>query len=176
MKPRNLIAPLGLALAALVLSLSACSRAGALGEDATAALADLREDYADAVDAGDLERLLSYWTEDGVLAAAEQRELRGREAIRGFYAALLTDSEVELSFHSEELRASGDWAFDRGVYTLTRSPREEGVRYGAQDGLATGQRGSYLLLLRHQDDGSWKMSYHLYNLNAARPRRLDSGS
>jgi uncharacterized protein (TIGR02246 family) len=122
-------------------------------DDEVAAIGEVRDDYIAALNAGDLEQAISCWTEDGVLTAALHQPLRGRDAIRTFHEPLLAQFQVEIDLGPEETEVAGEWAFDRGSYTLT--VLRKGTAAGSVVG---GQRGSYIALFRHQPDGAWALA------------------
>ncbi len=57
----------------------------------------------------------------------------------------------------EEVEASGDWAFVRGTYTQTVTPKAGGA--------ATLVDGKFLAIWKRQADGSWKMYIDCFNSN-----------
>jgi uncharacterized protein (TIGR02246 family) len=132
-------------------------------DDPAEAVGEVREDYAAALNAGDLEQLLSCWTEDGVLTPALHAPVRGRGDLRAYYEPLLAGFQAEIDLVPEEIEVTGDWAFDRGAYTLTLLPK--GVAAGP---VAHGQRGSYVLLFQRQPDGAWSLARALFNAEAPR--------
>jgi len=58
----------------------------------------------------------------------------------------------------EEVKVAGDWAFARGNYTYTLTPKEEGKTIKGN--------GKYLSILAKQADGSWKFARDCFNNNA----------
>jgi ketosteroid isomerase-like protein len=55
---------------------------------------------------------------------------------------------------------AGDWAYDRGNYTLTVTPKP---------GKPMEESGKYLAVCKRQPDGSWKISRLIYNSNNPPP-------
>ena len=77
----------------------------------------------------------------------------GKEAITARLQTRLEQFTQKLS--SEEVEVAGDWAFRRGTYTFTRTPKAGGQPI--QD------NGKCLLILQKQPDGSWKTFRAIWN-------------
>ncbi len=104
---------------------------------------------AGAESARDLERVLSYYTDDAVAQAAGAAALVGKPALRRHYQALFASSFVELvaSTTDVEVAASGDLAWEQGINRLTR-------RGASGPELEVGK---YLAVWR-KEAGAWKIA------------------
>ena len=60
---------------------------------------------------------------------------------------------------SDEVRVAGDWAFARGNYSVTLTPR--------QGGDVVTVDGKYLTVFQLQADGSWKIHRDIFNSNGS---------
>ena len=56
-----------------------------------------------------------------------------------------------------ETEVSGDWAFSRGSWTSTLTPKGEGAAFLID--------GKFMTILRRQADGSWKLYRDIFNSN-----------
>ena len=68
-----------------------------------------------------------------------------------------------MKISNEEVRAGGDWAFARGTYQATLTPKAGGAA-GSID-------GKYMTILTRQADGSWKIYRDIFNSNVPAVRK-----
>ncbi|MDA2937227.1 SgcJ/EcaC family oxidoreductase [Acidobacteria bacterium AH-259-A15] len=146
-----------LVLVSLVL-LTACAPAGSTEAEREAAiqadidaLNQLRSDYEAAYNAQDAAAAAGFYTDDAVRSLPNQAPTSGRDAIQSNSQTTFDQFEAKLSISSEELQVAGDWAFGAGTYSLKLTPKEEG-------GEATMSNGSYIVILKRQADGCWKVA------------------
>ena len=122
-----------------------------------AALDGLRGEFIAAYNAGDASILASLFTEDGVVMPPNSSAANGKEAVQSFYAVHFEQFTGTLAVSSEEHEVAGDWAFERGSYTVTLTPKAGGT--------PTDDEGKYLLISRRQPDASWRIARHIWNSN-----------
>jgi ketosteroid isomerase-like protein len=79
---------------------------------------------------------------------ANQPPLRGKAAVRSMWESLLRGFEVDSAVTVDEIEVAGDWAFERGRYRMTLTPKDGGAPIDDE--------GTYLDIVRLQSDGSWK--------------------
>jgi uncharacterized protein (TIGR02246 family) len=152
-----------LALLAFVgLTLTGCApeaeetQAEATFETPADALTGLRDGYAEAMRTGDLEALVALYAEDAVYMPAAGIRVTGHEAIGQSLSPVLERvTEVEIAGDASEI--IGDWAIERGRYSLMTMPE------GAE---AVEQAGYYISVSRRQPDGSFKLAWLASNYNA----------
>ena len=70
---------------------------------------------------------------------------------------LFEQFNVKIAINNEEVQIAGDWAYSRGVFTLSLTPKA-GVE-------TTKFEGKYLSILKRQADGSWKVARDCFNYN-----------
>ncbi len=148
-------------LSALFL-LAACApdRAGGDtgGQDLTAAVEGIWDEYASSLMAGDIDRWLSLWTEDGIQMPPDEPPVVGKERIRERNQAVadhFTFDEMEIQ--NAEVLSAGDWAYARGTFTASLLPRGEGAPVRVD--------GKYMSILKRQPDGSWRIHRDIFNSN-----------
>ena len=126
----------------------------------------LWNEYAEAINAGDLERWITLWTDDGIHMAPNKPTQVGKEQIR---MAVQPEFELadmrNLSIYIEEVRILGSWAYSYGKYVLDFTPQE-----GRE---TTIFRGNFLDVLVKQADGSWKIAIDCHNYNKPPDRKDD---
>lgn len=162
---RAYLIPLALALPALILGCEAGPGGTEMGDadpgaevappaEAPATDADIgeiRNSWQQAAAAGNLDSVAALYAEDAVFVDASGETIEGRSAIQ----EMLTEgfqgvTSVEIS--STESVLGTDLASDLGTWTQTvRTP----------DGQEQTLNGQYLVVLRRQADGSWRIVQHL---------------
>lgn len=114
-----------------------------------AALLSTDKEWAAAAASGDVERTVSYWTDDAILLPAGTRPLVGKEAIREFVAASFRTPGFSVSWESTEPKfATGrDLAYMVGRNKFTvRGP----------DGNLVTTTGNAVSIWRKEPDGAWR--------------------
>lgn len=122
-----------------------------------AALLHADESWAAAAEAGDLERVFDYWTEDAVIYPPVGPTLEGLEAIRAFVREVRSRPGFSLTWTpaGAEVAARADVGYTYGSWRRT---------LGGPDGAPIVSSGSYVSIWRKQADGTWKCSVEISNL------------
>lgn len=126
-------------------------------ETVAAAIDDIWNQFASSLNSGDVDRWISLWTEDGVQMPPGSPPVVGKEQIRTTMRAILDRFAFDMAVTPMEIRAAGDWAFSRGVYKATMTPRD--------GGRAVLVDGKYMTILQRQADGSWRIHRDIFNSN-----------
>jgi uncharacterized protein (TIGR02246 family) len=165
--PRPAAAPVATVLLVL-LAVTGCTGTGAPPAPAApavpahdvkadlAAIARLRDEYVAAHNSGDIDRLMALWAEDAVFMPADEPNIFGRAAIREHIQEILDQIPARVALSLEETRVAGDWAFDRGIETVTMGSEASGE--------SVTMRVKYICILQRQPDQSWKFARYIYNL------------
>ena len=136
---------------------SCTSREGPDTEADTAAIHAIWSSYASSLEAGDIDAWLSLWTEDGVQMPPGEPAMVGMDQIRNRNGTALDLFSVEIDISVEEVRFVDDWAFSRGTYTATFSPKN-GDEPNPVD-------GKFMTILVRQPEGGWKIHRDIFNSN-----------
>ena len=140
--------------------LSGCSSQDEANLEAdTAAIIDFENQYRSSQNAGDLDRFMSLWTEDGILMPPNGPPVIGKDQIRVRTIGRFDQVTFDLNGTEAEVEVAGGWAFTRGNYTITVTPKE-----GGQPAFIDGK---HIHILERQPDGSWKMHRSIFNSNVA---------
>jgi len=148
-----------LALAAALL-LAGCAGSGgsapSAGEtakahdDAVQALKDTEAAWVNDIRSKDVEKWVSYYTDDASLLMVNAPVATGKDAIRNMLGPLMSDPAFALQFSASrvEVAASNDLGFTQGTYsmTMTDPKRKKPVT----------EKGKYVTVFRRLPDGSWK--------------------
>lgn len=124
-----------------------------------AAIDELREKEELAAEAGNVDSLLALRTDDFSAMPPNQPAVKGKKAVRTFLTGMFDQMEIEETVVSEEVTISGDWAYDRGTFSGTATPKAGG------DSLSL--EGKYLWILQRQEDGSWKYAIQMWSSNGS---------
>ncbi len=128
-------------------------------EAVTAAIIDFENQYRSSQNAGDIDRFMYLWTEDGILMPPNGPPVIGKDQIRVGTAGYLDQFTYDLDGTTAEVEVAGGWAFTRGTYTITVTPKEEGQPVFID--------GKFINILERQPDGSWKMHRSIFKSNVA---------
>ncbi|HTT66723.1 MAG TPA: SgcJ/EcaC family oxidoreductase [Gemmatimonadales bacterium] len=127
------------------------------GADSTA-IAKVRADYAAAWNRGNVDGVVSLYTDDALLQQADTGALKGSNAIRTYLnSALGTPTRPVLAVTSTALTGRQDLAVDVGTFTLT-PPAPPAPAKGAAPAAPAPMSGKYLAVMMKQSDGRWKLT------------------
>jgi uncharacterized protein (TIGR02246 family) len=128
-------------------------------DDAAAAVEGIWKEYAASLNAGDINRWMALWTDDGVQLPPDEPPVVGKNKIRARNEAVLQKFNFDIGITNQEAHTAGDWGFSRGVYRATLTPKQGGAPISID--------GKYLTILARQGDGSWKIHRDIFNSNVA---------
>ncbi|MEJ2359611.1 MAG: nuclear transport factor 2 family protein [Deinococcales bacterium] len=124
-------------------------------EAAKAAVAEVDAEYVAAMKAGDLERYMAVWVDDGVQFPAGAPPNVGKAMIRA--NSLLGPGMDDMVVHNRETTIMGDYAFTWGTYSMTISTGD------ATEPILVDSK--YIAVYQRQRDGSWKLYREMFNSN-----------
>jgi uncharacterized protein (TIGR02246 family) len=153
----------GVAFSTLFAS-AACSTA--TGSDPAAdrqAVAAASAQFQAAENAGAVDQMLALFADDLVIMGPNTPPMTGVDRIADTMAAFHAAFAVQVEYQGAEIVAFGDWAFDRGTYRSTLTPKAGGTPIS--------EIGKYLWLYRREADGSWKQARVIWNSSDPLPSR-----
>lgn len=124
-------------------------------ENDVQAIHEIREQTMHAENAGDADFFDTTCTDDVVVMAPNMPAVSGREATVGFMREFLGHFELDIRYVSEETRIHGDFAYDRGTYSQTLTPKAGGP--------TVPEKGKFLWLYARTADGTWKIARVMWN-------------
>jgi uncharacterized protein (TIGR02246 family) len=107
--------------------------------------------YVAASNQGDAEALAALYTDDAMLLPPDHEAIQGREAIGAFWRQG-TDEGLEVTTLTVEV--DGDLGYSVGRYHLPPTDEEPA------------DSGKYVMCLKRQRDGSWKLTADIWNRSA----------
>jgi uncharacterized protein (TIGR02246 family) len=115
-----------------------------------------REAHVGALNRGDADGWGAAFADDAVQMPPNAPPNVGKDEIQAFCGAFLSAFGAEFSLAPEEVQIAGaDWAFERGTYTITLTPKGGGEPIP--------DAGKYITVYQRQPDGSWAMARDIWN-------------
>jgi uncharacterized protein (TIGR02246 family) len=155
-----------IAICCLLITMTACGPGqGPIASKETvdrdmAAITKVRNEYASSWKAGSADRVAGLYADDGVVLYPNQQPVVGRSAILTYFKSFFDQfTPVDFELLSNEVTVAGVWAFDRGTYKLSMTPK--------QGGQAVNDQGKYLVILQRQSGGGWKVARDMDNSSTA---------
>ena len=117
-------------------------------------LAQLAAQFFAAYMQGNIERLVSFYTDDAVIFPGNSDLLRGKEAIKRYWTLPEGRTITHHKITALEIKLLGDFAYDYGYYEVSGRNGEEawGPNYG-----------KYLIVWKRDAAGAWKMHLDMWN-------------
>ncbi len=115
-------------------------------------------EYQSTVNDGDAAGFADLHTEDTIRMPPDSPALVGKDAILSDSEASVDQVVFTLSNEVAEVEVTGDWAFVRGDWKATVTPKEGGQ--------TAEESGKWLSIAQRQPDGAWKLHRHIWNSNA----------
>jgi ketosteroid isomerase-like protein len=123
-------------------------------------LRDLDDQWSKAAGAKDVDKTVSYYSEDAVVMPPNAASATTKEAIRALWKDLLTDAKISWKTKKVEVAQSGDLAFLSGTYEVTLND---------PTGKTVNDRGKYLEVWKKLADGTWKCVADAWNSDLPAP-------
>jgi ketosteroid isomerase-like protein len=115
---------------------------------------------ATASDGHDIERILSYWTEDAVVLPPGLPPIVGKPALRQYVLASLQIPGFRISWTSTEVTFSPDrnlaYLFSHNAVTMN-----------GPDGTPATTKGRAVTIWRRESDGEWRCAVDIWNAEPA---------
>ncbi len=123
-----------------------------------ALIGELWKEFAASAIAGDLERWLALWTEDGIQLPPGAPRRAGKAEIRHGMEPSFNLFDAHMAVRPDEIHVVGDLAYTHGAYEYVFSPKDGGEPL---QGI-----GKFLTILRRQPEGTWKIAVDCFNSDA----------
>jgi ketosteroid isomerase-like protein len=160
-------AKISLVCALVLLSLfAACQNQTAADTRAAdeATLRNLDAEWSKAADAKDLDKTVSYYTDDALILPPNLPTIQGKQGARGMWQGMFSVPGFGGGWKATrvEVSRSGDMGWVTGTYELSETDAS---------GRPMVDQGKYLEVWRKQADGSWKCVADMFNtdLSSAPP-------
>ncbi len=110
----------------------------------------------------DMDKLMSYYTDDAVQLPPNAPMNKGKEAIKAFMNQMMASGMkmTEVSFAVTNVEASGNVAYEVGTYDMAATvPGMGDIK----------DNGKYITTWKQQADGLWKVTAETWNSNVPMP-------
>ena len=115
-----------------------------------------RNAYVSAWRSADASAVTALYTDDALVLYPNQLGVMGKAAILEYFKVFFGEFvQEDFELTSAEIEITGSWAFDRGAYRWKGVPRAGGE--------PVEDHGKYLVILKRQPDGSWKVHRDMDN-------------
>jgi uncharacterized protein (TIGR02246 family) len=126
------------------------------------ALRTLDEQWSKAAGAKDVEKTISYYTDDAIVMPQNSPPLTSKEQIRQMWKSMLGAPSFSGGWKSTkvEVARSGDLGYVSGTYEMTENDA---------NGKPMTDRGKYLEIWKKQVDGNWKCTLDMFSSDLPPP-------
>ena len=121
------------------------------------AIDSVRDAHVAALNAGNARAWAELFTDDGVQMPANMPANIGRSAIETWSTGFMDMFAVEFALSVDEVRVLGEWAFERGSYTIGLNPKSGGP--------SMQEAGKYITIYQRKSGDSWRMARDIWNSN-----------
>ena len=115
---------------------------------------------AAASEGRDIERILSYWTDDAVVLPPGLPAVVGKAALRQYVQGSMQIPGFRITWASQDVTFSPDGNL---AYMFSRNA----VTMNAQDGAPTTTEGRAVTIWRREPDGEWRCAVDIWNAEPA---------
>ncbi|MCE5309728.1 MAG: SgcJ/EcaC family oxidoreductase [Acidobacteriales bacterium] len=120
----------------------------------------LRGQFAAAYNSGNAAAVAALYAEDGITMFANQPAVEGRQAIQTMLEGYFKEHSAKIVHTPLETQVLGDWGYERGNIAVTITPKS---------GKPVEDSIKYLVIVKRQPDGSWKLYRDIHNSNNPLP-------
>lgn len=154
--------PGALILALLALGCGRSATPDTATQDLSARAAEARSAsvaWDSAHNAGEVAALMELYADSAVSMPYDRPALVGRTAIADDFRSYFHDYRAEHHTQILSLEIAGDWAIERGRYTLATTPRDGGT--------IVSEAGKHVVV-RHRVGDAWKIHWEIWNTDQPR--------
>lgn len=148
----------------LLSSFAACQTAGDTRAADEATLRTLDAEWSKAAGAKDVEKTVSYYTDDALILPPNLPTIQGKQGARAMWSGMFSVPGFGGGWKATkvEVARSGDLGYVTGTYELSETDAS---------GRPMVDKGKYLEIWKKQADGSWKCVADMFNtdLSSAPP-------
>ena len=141
-----------------------------------AAINALRDKVVAAFNANDAAAVAACYTDDAVMMNPNEASAEGKPSIQASYQAMFQQGATRIALTPRETEVSGDWAFETGAGSITVTPKAAprkvaSKRAAKRTGKPVEVTSRYVVVLKKQAGGSWKVHLDIGNSATPRPAR-----
>ena len=110
--------------------------------------------YRDALNASDVSKVLSLYTEDGIFMPSGAPTSIGTEQIKGAYEFVFSNIKLSIEFYIDEIIVNGEYAFAR------TTSKGSILIHATEETVPEENRELFIL---QKENGSWKIDRYMFN-------------
>ncbi len=110
--------------------------------------------YRDALNASDVNKVLSLYTGDGIFMPSNAPSAVGQEQVKASYEFVFSQIKLNIEFYIDEIVVNGDYAFARTT--------SKGTTLIHANGQTVADENRELFVLQ-KINGQWKISRYMFN-------------
>ncbi len=110
--------------------------------------------YRDALNASDVSKVLTLYTEDGIFMPSGAPTSIGTEQVKGAYEFVFSNIKLSIEFYIDEIIVNGEYAFARTT--------SKGTTLIHATGETVPEENRELFVLQ-KENGSWKIDRYMFN-------------
>ena len=122
----------------------------------------VRDAHVAALNVGDAGAWVAQFADDGVQMPPNAPANVGTAVIGSWSQAFLGQFRVQFALAVDEVRVLGEWAFERGGYTIALNP--------AGGGPSSQDSGKYITLYKRDSADTWRMARDIWNSSNPPPK------
>ncbi len=115
---------------------------------------NLLSTYRDALNASDVSKVLSLYTEDGIFMPSGAPTSIGTEQVKGAYEFVFSNIKLSIEFYIDEITVNGEYAFARTT--------SKGSTLIHATGETVPEENRELFILQ-KENGTWKIDRYMFN-------------
>jgi uncharacterized protein (TIGR02246 family) len=119
------------------------------------AIDGIRETHVAVLNAGDAGAWAALFADDGVQMPPHAPACVGRRAIESWSSGFMDLFRLRFALSADEVRVLGDWAFERGTYTIHLDPKAGGP--------STQEAGKYITIYQRDPGEGWRIARDIWN-------------
>jgi uncharacterized protein (TIGR02246 family) len=121
---------------------------------------DVIKGMSKAYNRGDIRAVVEFYTDDAKFLHPNTEMISGKQAIKEFFKTSRAFGLRSMHFDNVEIGNDGNLAYERGVIHMYFEP---------EGGQAMMDKGKYLVVMKRQPDGSWKVAVDIWNSDLPEP-------
>jgi uncharacterized protein (TIGR02246 family) len=112
-----------------------------------AAIVRIAKDFSDAVAAGDLKRVIEFYSPDVIYMSPGAPDTQGRDAVAQNWQAMFSTYNSHVDVRIVEVKILGEYAYDRATFTMNMKPKAGGE---------TEEMSGRVFEVLRKEGGKWK--------------------
>ncbi len=140
----------------ILLLLVACNNNSSSTQATAEELSQMNRDFATALNNKDAVAAANCYTEDATVLPPNEAPLKGRAAIRKYWEGAVAAGAFDVDVATISTASNGDLGYEVGRFQMSTKD---------SSGKVTTERGKYIELLKRGQDGKWKSTHGIWNVD-----------